>query len=139
VTAFADSSALVKLYADEPHADLVRAHELLVVAAVARVEVASALWRKVKMGELSATSASILVDAWDLDWHEAGGRFAVVGLTDEVLEGAVALCARYSLRAYDAMQLASAVAARQAEESVDTFLCFDVELRDAAAREGFAG
>jgi len=46
VICFLDSSALVKRYADEPGADLVRSLSPCVVSAIARVEVPAALWRK---------------------------------------------------------------------------------------------
>lgn len=48
VTVFADSSALVKRYADEPGSDALRALLLLVVSAPAKVEVPAALWRKAR-------------------------------------------------------------------------------------------
>ena len=41
---FADSSALVKLYADEPDHKLVREQGSLVVSTLARVEVPAAIW-----------------------------------------------------------------------------------------------
>ena len=41
--AFADSSALVKLYADELGADMVRALSPLIISQLARVEVPAAL------------------------------------------------------------------------------------------------
>ncbi len=44
----------------------------------------------------------------------------------------------YGLRAYDAVQLASAEAARAADPGCDSFACFDASLRDAAAGAGFA-
>lgn len=59
VAAFADSSAVVKLYAEEPGADLVRDLPLLVVSQAARVEVPAALWRKHRMGELPAADAAV--------------------------------------------------------------------------------
>ena len=59
MSVFADSSALVKRYADEPGADEVRALPLLVVCALARVEVPAALWRKVRTGQLSAPDAAV--------------------------------------------------------------------------------
>jgi hypothetical protein len=42
------------------------------------------------------------------------------------------------VRAYDAVQLASALAARAANPGCREFACFDEGLRAAAAREGFA-
>jgi predicted nucleic acid-binding protein len=138
VTVFADSSALVKLYADEDGAEVVRSVPLLVVSAVARVEVAAALWRKSRTGELSADDASILVSAFTADWYEAPGRFVAVALRSQVLDRAASGAAVHGLRAYDAVQLACALAAREADPQVDAFLCFDPDLRDAARRENFS-
>lgn len=138
---FADSSALVKLYADEPHAREVRTTGGLIAARLARVEVPAALWRKQRMGELSGGHAATLVRAFEADWLGRGpreGRFAVLALTDRMLEDAAGLCATEGLRGYDAIQLASAVAARAADPSCESLACFDQDLRDAAARRGFA-
>lgn len=137
MTAFADSSALVKLYADEPGADLVRAHASFVVSALARVEVPGALWRKQRTRELSEDDAGILTAAFEADWHDSTGPFLPVVVSAAVLEGAAALTARHGLRAYDAVQLATAIAARSAGVEVTAFLCFDAELAAAAAREGW--
>jgi predicted nucleic acid-binding protein len=48
------------------------------------------------------------------------------------------LCAVHALRAYDAVQLACALAARDAVPECQTFAAFDRQLRAAAAAEGFA-
>ena len=138
MTVFADSSALVKLYADEDGADLVRAVRLFVVAAVSRVEVPSALWRKSRTGELSAQDAGVLVSAFTADWYEPSSGFVPVALRTQVLDGAASAAAVHGLRAYDAVQLACALAARRADPQLDVFLCFDRDLRDAAGREGFS-
>lgn len=138
MTVFADSSALVKLYADEDGADLVRALPLFVVSAVARVEVPAALWRKSRTGELSAQDAGILVSAFTADWYHPVGSFVAVALRAQVLDQAASAAATHGLRAYDAVQLACGLAARNADPQVDVFLCFDGELRDAAGREGFS-
>ena len=137
MTVFADSSALVKLYADEAGADVVRAESVLVVSAIARVEVPAALWRKQRTSRLSAQHAGVLAQAFEADWHDADGPFVPVALGPLVLAEAAALVRTHGLRAYDGVQLACAVAARSADPSVDTVLCFDAELAEAAAREGF--
>lgn len=65
-----------------------RALDHLVAARLARVEVPAALWRKHRTGELGAEHAATLVRAFELDWLRlppSGRRFAVVALTDEVL------------------------------------------------------
>lgn len=138
MTVFADSSALVKLYADERDADVVRAVPVFVVSALARVEVPAALWRKSRTCDLSADDAGVLARAFDADWHDEVGLFVPVALRPAVLERAAGLVATYALRAYDGVQLACALAARRIDPQIDLFLCFDRDLRSAAVREGFA-
>lgn len=135
MTVFADSSALVKLYSDEADADLVRTQPVLVVSSIARVEVAAALWRKSRSGALSAQDAGLLADAFADDWH-AGERLITIAVRPPVLERAAGLCAVHGLRAYDAVQLGCALAARAADPQVEAFLGFDRRLQQAAAREG---
>lgn len=137
MTAFADSSALVKLYADEADAQVVRRHRLLVVSPVARVEVPAALWRKSRTAELSVDDASVLVQAFEADWTDPDRWLLPIRLAPAVLSDAARLTGTHRLRAYDAVQLACARTARAADPRVDAFLCFDDELREAAAHEGF--
>lgn len=139
--AFADASAVVKLYSDEPGSEVVRREEQLIVAAITRVEVAAAIWRKQRMDELSATDARLLVDAFLADWAGAGAgspTFVPVAATASVLDAAMSLSGVHGLRAYDSVQLASALAARAAAGEVAALLCFDAALTRAAAAEGFA-
>jgi uncharacterized protein len=141
VICFADSSAVVKLYADEPGHEAVRAHSPLVVSQLCRVEVPAALWRKERMGEITAQQAGDLVAEFEADYFGADSgpsRFVVVAVSAEVLDGAARAVATYGLRAYDAVQLASAVLAREAAPEVGALLAWDAELRDAAVREGLA-
>lgn len=51
---FADSSALVKIYADEEGSDLIRNLDVVAVSQIARVQIPAALWRKQRLGEFSA-------------------------------------------------------------------------------------
>lgn len=137
MTVFADSSALVKIYSDEAGAEIVRSTRLFVVSALARVEVPAAIWRKHRVGQLAAADAGVLITAFEADWHDAAGPFLPIAAMGVVLADAAALVGTHGLRAYDAVQLASAVAARAADPDVDMVLCFDTDLSDAAAREGF--
>ena len=135
MTVFADSSAVVKLYADEPGAELVRGVDLLVVSALSLVEVPAALWRKSRTGELSVADAAVLSNAFAHEWGSA--RFVPVAVGRELLRDAAGFVARHGLRAYDGVQLACAMAARKADTGIDTVACFDRELTEAAVREGF--
>lgn len=140
MTVFADSSALVKLYADEPGHEPVRAVSTFVVAQLARVEVPSALWRKRRLGELTADSARLLVADFEADYFgtvDQPSRFIQVTPTAEVLDDAARWCAVHGLRAYDAVQLACALSAREAVPDCRTVAAFDRALRSAAAAEGF--
>jgi uncharacterized protein len=131
----------VKLYADEPGHRAIRALQMLVVSALARVEVPSALWRKARTGELEDAAAGILVSAFELDFHgdpDSDPRFTIVSLTEPVLIAAAREAARHALRAYDAVQLASALAVREIDPRCGHFACFDADLRRAASRAGFA-
>ena len=109
-------------------------------SAIARVEVPAAIWRKQRLEQLSAEDAHVLVAAFEADYHgtdDNGSSFAVVALTDGRLRAAARLAAVHPLRAYDAVQLASALAAREADDGCSWFVAFDTELSRAAAAEGF--
>jgi predicted nucleic acid-binding protein len=112
-----------------------------VVSALARVEVPAALWRKARTGELEDAAAGVLVSAFEFDFHGASdsdSRFTIVSITEPVLIAAAREAARHALRAYDAVQLASALAVRELDPRCNDFACFDSELRRAASRAGFA-
>lgn len=139
--AFADASALVKLYADEKDHEIVRSLPTLVIAEISRVEVAAGLWRKARVEEIAAEEAALLVQGFIADYEGTSTeepRFQVVVTDPSIVRGAARLCGLHPLRAYDAVQLASAlVAADQGGESVQ-LVAFDQQLRTAAAREGLS-
>lgn len=140
MTTFADSSALVKLYADEAGHEEVRSLSAVAVTQIARVEVPSAFWRKQRTGELDASDAQLLTAEFEADYfgtEDESPRFAVAVVTSEILDEAARLCARHGLRAYDAVQLATAIAVRTADPSCTDLAVFDTTLRNAAAAEGF--
>jgi predicted nucleic acid-binding protein len=131
----------VKLYADEPGHQAVRALEGLIVCSIARVEVPAALWRKERLGELGAEDAEVLVAAFEADYlgtMDEPALFAAVEIGPALLDEAAALTATLALRAHDAVHLASALLAREADPACRQFACFDEQLRVAAARSGFA-
>lgn len=138
-SAFADSSAIVKLYADEAGYEGVRALATLVIAQIASVEVPAALWRKHRIGDLEAGDARVLTDEFEADYFGTRNeepRFVVVATTAEILDQAARLCATHGLRAYDAVQLAAAMATRSADPECSAMVAFDSALRAAAAAEG---
>ena len=109
MSTFVDSSALVKLYADEPGTDAVRRLSPMVVSCLVRVEVPAAIWRKHRNRELSTGDASLLTEEFEADYFgsgRGGARFLVTGIVASVLDAAAALVAARGLRAYDGIQLA---------------------------------
>ena len=139
MTTFLDSSAIVTLYVQEPG----RSPELsgaLAVSELARVEVPSALWRKHRLGEVNRDLCAVLVAAFEADYFgttSEAPRFSAVAATGEVLDEAARLCEEHGLRAYDAVQLASALAARRVDPQCSTMAVYDNALRGAAQAEGF--
>ncbi len=140
MSTFADASAVVKLYADETGHACVRAVDTMVVSQLTRVEVASALSRKHRLGELQRPALHALLADFEADYFgtdEEPPRFVVVALTAEVVEEAARVVRVHGLRASDAVQLASALAVRRVDARCDTFLAFDQDLVGAASAEGF--
>jgi predicted nucleic acid-binding protein len=129
----------MKLYADEPDADDVRSLSPLAISQIARVEVPAALWRKHRMGELSPAAAGVLIAEFEADYFgtkQEPERFAVVLIASEVLDSAATLAGRHRLRAYDAVQLASACALRDLIQDLVFFAAYDTDLNSAAVAEG---
>jgi predicted nucleic acid-binding protein len=140
VTVFFDASALVKLYVPEPGTDVVPSVDVsAMISELTRVELPSAFWRKHRLGQLSAQAAERLSREFAADYYGEGSepRFAVMRISDVTVSMAARLVARVDLRSGDAIQLASALVARQVGREVTAFAAFDTRLRDAAAIEGF--
>ncbi len=137
---FADSSALVKLYANEHGSATIRALDgPIIVSSLARVEVPAAIWRKYRIGELDADDAAVLVQDFESDYFQTDldtPRYIVMS-TDQVLDHAARIAAVHQLRAYDAVQLGSALCARDVAQDCLSIAAYDAQLRSAARREGF--
>lgn len=140
MTVFAEGSAVVKLYADEVGADEVRALTFPVyVSALARVAVSAALWKKHRTGELVADDVVVLAAQFAADFHDVPGnvrKFRSIAVTPQIISRAVDLLSRHNLRAYDAVQLATALTVRTLDPQT-LFACFDSQLVSAGLAEGY--
>lgn len=137
---FADTSAVFKLYVEEERFAEVRAlSSIWVVSHLARVEFAAGLWRKVRMGELRPVTANSIWSGFVNDWAGLGPglHYSIVAFSDALSTRAAGLCATRRLRAYDSVQLASALVGRATGADISRFVCFDTNLNAAAAAEGF--
>ena len=130
---YLDTSALVKLYVDEPGRAAV-VSEIEGAAAVATVRIAyaearAAFARKRREGGLDAKSLRLAVELLDEDW----AAYNVVDVSEPLVRRAGILAERHGLRGYDAVHLAAAVELERAGGQV-SFGCFDERLRRAARR-----
>ena len=136
---FADSSALASRYSPSEY-DVVPADCAIAVSAIARVEVVSALWRQARDGVIAFEDAGTLAREFVADYQGTTNEaraYQPVGASRVVLERAAGLAAMHGLRTLDAIQLASALAARRLEPECRTMVVLDQRLRRAAAAEGF--
>jgi predicted nucleic acid-binding protein len=104
------------------------------------VEVAAALWRKHRTGEIDLDDALLLNRDFAADYAgtpDGPPRFQIVEVTARTIERAAELTGAHGLRAYDAVQLACALAARAVDKHCKTFASFDRDLIRAAVAEGF--
>jgi hypothetical protein len=133
---FLDSSVLVKRYVLEPGSEevqeLLRRRRLLAASALAAVEIRSALFRRVAQGTLPEATAMKVSECVDDDLR----RMVVVQPRVRTIALASMLVQRRRIRAYDAVQLASAIVVGNSEGDAVTFACADDELRAAALGEG---
>ncbi len=135
---FIDSSALVKRYIREQGSDWLRReidkHEVI-IAQVTMVEVVAALCKRLRNGEISKFA-----------FYQARSRFLtglsrniykIAELSYPMITEAQKLAFSQNLRAYDAVQLASALAAiASSDKSRFVFITADSDLEAAARAEG---
>ena len=102
------------------------------ISRLSLVEVASALCRRARAGELAIAERDRLLTAL----AEDEGGLHVVELTPVVVSEATRLLRRHDLRAADATQLASCLVLSRGVEQLPRFLTFDDRLVRAAEAEG---
>jgi predicted nucleic acid-binding protein len=140
---FLDSSALVKRYVAETGTAWMQTitapsvRNLLIIARIAWVEVVSALARREREGGLSPTNVTQAIRSFRYDMDM---QYQVVELDRALAEAAGQLVVKHPLRAYDAVQLASALRVQsvfaQAGLASPVFLTADDRLIAVAQAEG---
>lgn len=142
---YLDSSAVAKRYLVETGTTWIRAltdptaSHTIWLAEITQVEVAAALAARHRAGGISRQDRD---DAVDLLLQHCGTTYRLVATNPDILDQAVALTQRRRLRGYDAVQLATALAANAALLSMGlaglTFVAADIDLVAAARAEGLA-
>jgi uncharacterized protein len=140
---FLDASAAVKRYADEAGSTWIRqiteaqARNTILLAEITLAEVAAALAAKhraprgITQDQRDRVLSRFLQDCED--------HFALLNVSRSVIDRAVELVQRHRLRAYDAVQLATALDASEVMQSQSlpplTFVAADGDLLTAAVAE----
>jgi len=132
---YLDTSALLKLYAEEPASDQVRKAvaraSTVATSRLSFVEARAALARKLREGGLAAADHAYLKRCLERDWESC----LVVEVSHALCREAAGLAERHPLRAGDALQLASVLAVRARVQEQVLFSCFDHRLNQAAESE----
>lgn len=155
---YLDTSALVKLYAEEPGRGEVQSSvqgaRVVAVSEIGYVEARSALARKEREGAFSTDEHDAAVERLRRDFREV---YLPRPVTGEVIARAGDLTREHALRAYDAVHLATALILREearelaktarrmeassSQEGEDprvSMMAFDASLAEAADTEGLA-
>jgi predicted nucleic acid-binding protein len=140
---FMDTSAMIKRYVVEVGtawilSSVVRsAGNIVFIAHITQAEVVSGAMRRKRDGtipERSARAVRLLVD------RHMSREYRVIGLTGEIVQRAEDLLELHPLRAYDSIQLASALIANSRLVTAGliplTFIFADTRLLTAATAEG---
>lgn len=135
---YLDTSALVKLYLDEPgRREVVTAvsrESVVATQQIAYIEAQAAFSRAERGGRLRQAELDRLREAFDRDWPS----YFVIRISQPLLEGAVKLVDSFALRAYDAVHLSAAQILARENEGPLVFGCFDRRLNRAAEVLGMA-
>ena len=131
MTLYLDTSALVKLYADEEDRELVfeavGSSEVVATSTIAYAEARSAFSRRLREGEMSEDDHRRAVQRLDEQWV----GYARLAVSNLVTYRAGYMAERYALRGFDAVHLASATRLQERFENL-RFLAFDERLTEAA-------
>lgn len=140
---FLDASAAVKRYVNESGSErvtaLTAAANEIFVSKITAVEFASAVARRRREGTLDETIAAAAAAEFQQDFS---AQYRAVDVSSGVIARAVVLTYKHGLRAYDAVQLATAVEVSGQGHGLSipplVFVSADRDLNVAASLEGLA-
>jgi predicted nucleic acid-binding protein len=133
---YLDTSALVKNYVQEPHAEVVRqlvsGERLLATSTITRAEVAAAFSKAIRTGSLTRYAADRCLKVFHEDWK----HYIRIRVTEAVVARADNLACTFRLRGYDAVHLASAMEWQERLGEAGVLATFDLELWQAVGEAG---
>lgn len=141
MTLYLDTSALIKLYIEEPQSEqvvqAVRHANAIVTSALAYPETRATLTRAKRERRLSQADYQQALTKFLEDWEQTG----IIAAHDAIMTTAGTLAEQHALRRTDAVHLASALSIADAFASTPRtffFLVFDRPLVRGAQREHLA-
>jgi predicted nucleic acid-binding protein len=133
---YLDTSALLKKYFNEDGSRdiIVRWKEAagIVTSSVAYAETVASFYRKKREVNINAKSFKVILDTFHRDW----GSFIRVEVSDDLNDRIEKAIAKYPLRGFDAIHLASALLVHDFVTGDFLFACYDKKLNLAAQRAG---
>jgi len=138
VILFCDTSALVKFYIKEEHSDLMRAAATqaaaIAVCRIAWAETMATLARRARAHAADTAAVEAVRRRLRVDWP----RYAIMEVTQNLVELAGEYADSFALRSYDSVQLAAARLLQQSADEELLFACFDGRLQKSARILGMA-
>lgn len=130
---YLDTSALVKLYAEEERREVVfeavDSSEVVATSTVAYAEALAALARRLRESRMDEEEHRRAVESLDREWR----YYERLAVSDLLSRQAGEIAQNHSLRGFDAVHLASALRFSERFEEL-RFLAFDGRLTDAARK-----
>jgi predicted nucleic acid-binding protein len=133
---YLDTSALVKKYVDEPHAEAVRQlisrQPMVAISIISRAEGAAAFSKAARIGSLTLAAA----EACRIEFRREWKNYIRIRVTEALVARADELAWTFQLRGYDAVQLAAALEWQDRLGEPVTFATFDELLWQTADTVG---
>jgi predicted nucleic acid-binding protein len=133
---YLDSSALVKRYINESGSDnverLLSEAALVATTLISRAEVSAALGKAVRLQAITSEEGLAALKQFRSHWN----HLVRIKIEEHTIAKADSLAWDYSLRGYDAVQLASALLWQGALNESITFVTFDRQLWEAGTKVG---
>ena len=136
---FLDTSTLVKLYYKESDSEqlvnvISKIADEIFLFEISKVEFASAIWKKVRTGDIEQETAVKVISCFESDYETFNWLFA----DSNIIEISRNLFKKYgltSLRTLDALQLGACISAKS---EIDVFLTNDIFLKELFEKEDLA-
>lgn len=129
-----DTSALVKLYIEEPGSRQMAGwqHDMRASSVIAYVEMRSALSRRHRSGHLTVQQVRTAVGQFIADWQ----AYVRIPLHSDMIDRSACLVEQHALRTLDALHLAAALQLQDDMDEPTEILSADGALLAAATAEG---